>query len=311
MQAFFALQLDNKNNRRNPMQKGEQKEWEATPQFSLVLCTINRKEEVDKFLQSLARQTIRGFEVIIVDQNKDGLLDDTIANWRNSLIIEHVKVDFKGLSKARNFGIKYIKGGLTAFPDDDCEYQPSTLEKAEIFLRQNPKASIVVGKQISKICDTNDSLLTQDKEIKCSLDIFKSKAISFTIFARSNDITQLGPAFFDERLGVGAGTKWGSGEETDFLIRAHKLGLTIFKQPAIEIFHPEKISSPRRCLHYGLGRYKVVKKNKLGCIIYVINVLQPLVRLLLQSEYHFLLSHICTALGRSGLPLLFSNFRTR
>ena len=311
MQAFFVVPLDNKIKSRNPMQKGEQQERQVGPKFSLVLCTINRKEEVDKFLQSLSRQTLSEFEVIIVDQNKDGLLDPVIAKWRESLTIEHVKVDFQGLSKARNFGIKYIKEGLIAFPDDDCEYHPSTLENTYIFMRQNPKASIVIGKQCSKTCHANESILTQVEEIKDPLNIFKSKAISFTIFARLSDINQLGPAFFDEKLGVGAGTKWGSGEETDFLIRAHRLGITIFKQPAIEIFHPVKISSPRRCLHYGLGRYKVIKKNDLGCIIYAINVLQPLTRLFLKSEYRFLLSHICTALGRSGLPLLLSNFWIR
>ena len=311
MQAFFVVPLDNKIKSRNPMQKGEQQERQVGPKFSLVLCTINRKEEVDKFLQSLSRQTLSEFKVIIVDQNKDGLLDPVIAKWRELLTIEHFKVDFQGLSKARNFGIKYIKEGLIAFPDDDCEYHPSTLENTYIFMRQNPKASIVIGKQCSKICHANENILTQVEEIKDPLNIFKSKAISFTIFARLSDINQLGPAFFDEKLGVGAGTKWGSGEETDFLIRAHRLGITIFKQPAIEIFHPVKISSPRRCLHYGLGRYKVIKKNDLGCIIYAINVLQPLTRLFLKSEYRFLLSHICTALGRSGLPLLLSNFWIR
>ena len=311
MQAFFVVPLDNKIKSRNPMQKGEQQERQVGPKFSLVLCTINRKEEVDKFLQSLSRQTLSEFKVIIVDQNKDGLLDPVIAKWRELLTIEHFKVDFQGLSKARNFGIKYIKEGLIAFPDDDCEYHPSTLENTYIFMRQNPKASIVIGKQCSKICHANENILTQVEEIKDPLNIFKSKAISFTIFARLSDINQIGPAFFDEKLGVGAGTKWGSGEETDFLIRAHRLGITIFKQPAIEIFHPVKISSPRRCLHYGLGRYKVIKKNDLGCIIYAINVLQPLTRLFLKSEYRFLLSHICTALGRSGLPLLFSNFWIR
>jgi len=249
--------------------------------------------------------------VIIVDQNKDGLLDPVIAKWRKLLIIEHVKVDFRGLSKARNFGMKYIKEGLIAFLDDDCEYQPSTLENTYTFMRQNPKASIVIGKQSSKICHANENIATEIEEIRSPLNIFKSKAISFTIFARFSDIIQLGPVFFDERLGVGAGTKWGSGEETDFLIRAHRLGITIFKQPAIEICHPVKISSPRRCLHYGLGRYKVIKKNDLSWSIYAINVLQPIARLFLKSEYRFLLSHICTALGRSGLPLLLSNFWIR
>ena len=194
MQAFFVVPLDNKIKSRNPMQKGEQQERQVGPKFSLVLCTINRKEEVDKFLQSLSRQTLSEFEVIIVDQNKDGLLDPVIAKWRESLTIEHVKVDFQGLSRARNFGIKYIKEGLIAFPDDDCEYHPSTLENTYIFMRQNPKASIVIGKQCSKTCHANENILTQVEEIKDPLNIFKSKAISFTIL-RDYDINQLGPAF--------------------------------------------------------------------------------------------------------------------
>ena len=293
------------------MQKTQQAECEASPQFSLVLCTINRKKEVDKFLESLAKQAFKKFEVIIVDQNEDGLLNSIIAKWQNSLVIEHIKVDFRGLSKARNFGMKYTRGELIAFPDDDCEYQPSTLEKTERVLHHNPAASIVIGKQISKIGVRSDSLFAPANQIKNVLDIFSSKAISFTIFVRANCIDRLGPGIFDESFGVGAGTKWGSGEETDFLIRAHKAGLKIFKQPAIEIFHPEKISSPKRCLHYGLGRYKVIKKNRLGFIVYAINLLQPIARLLLKNEYHFLLSHLCTILGRSGLPLLFGNFRIR
>ena len=97
MQVLFVVPLDSKIKSRNPMQKGEQKKRQVSPKFSLVLCTINRKEEVDKFLQSLSRQTLSDFEVIIVDQNKDGLLDPVIAKWRKLLIIEHVKVDFRAL----------------------------------------------------------------------------------------------------------------------------------------------------------------------------------------------------------------------
>ena len=47
------------------------------------------------------------------------------------------------------------------------------------------------------------------------------------IFGMSNVIKQLGPGFFDEKLVLGP-EQYGSGEETDFLIRANKLGITIF-----------------------------------------------------------------------------------
>ena len=42
--------------------------------FSLVLSTINRTDEVRRFLTTLDSQTYRQFELIVVDQNKDGRL---------------------------------------------------------------------------------------------------------------------------------------------------------------------------------------------------------------------------------------------
>ena len=293
------------------MQRAHQIDPGLIPRFSLVLCTINRKHEVDKFLETLAKQSFKKFEVIIIDQNDGEFLDSTVAKWSNRLRIKHIKVLFRGLSRARNYGLTFANGDLIAFPDDDCEYQPSTLEAVEIFFRQNATASIVIGKQISKINSKKNSSPIQCRQIKNVLDIFLSKGISFTIFGKSNEIRSLEPGVFDEELGVGAGTEWGSGEETDFLIRGYRAGMTVFKHQAIMIFHPEKISSPKKCLHYGLGRYKVIAKNELGLVMYFFNLLQPIARLFLRNEYQFLLSHLCTVLGRSGLPLLFRNCRIR
>ena len=295
----------------NVMQRAQQIEPGLIPRFSLILCTVNRKHEVDKFLESLAKQSFKKFEVIIIDQNDGEFLDSTVAKWSSRLRIKHIKVLFRGLSRARNYGLSFANGDLIAFPDDDCEYQPSTLEAVEIFFRQNATASIVIGKQISKINSKKNSSPIQCRQIKNVLDIFLSKGISFTIFGKSNEIRSLEPGVFDEELGVGAGTEWGSGEETDFLIRGYRAGMTVFKNQAIMIFHPEKISSPKKCLHYGLGRYKVIAKNELGLIMYFFNLLQPIARLFLRNEYQFLLSHLCTVLGRSGLPLLFRNCRVR
>ena len=42
---------------------------------------------------------------------------------------------------------------------------------------------------------------------------------------------------FDESLGVGAGTPWGAGEETDYLLRLLEDGHRIFYDPAIAIWH--------------------------------------------------------------------------
>jgi len=43
--------------------------------FSLICATLNREKELETLLESLAAQTYKRFELIIVDQNKDDRLD--------------------------------------------------------------------------------------------------------------------------------------------------------------------------------------------------------------------------------------------
>ena len=50
--------------------------------------------------------------------------------------------------------------------------------------------------------------------------MFRGGRISFTIFLRRRVVERVGE--FDETLGVGAGTPYGSCEESDYLIRAVK-----------------------------------------------------------------------------------------
>jgi len=50
--------------------------------FSLILATVGRNEELARFLQHLDQQTYRNFELIIVDQNQDGILDPLIRQYQ-------------------------------------------------------------------------------------------------------------------------------------------------------------------------------------------------------------------------------------
>ena len=76
--------------------------------FSIILATLNRSKEIEACLQSLENQIERDFEIIIVDQSED---DKTkhISEKFDNLNIKYYNVPFKGLSKARNYGIKHAK----------------------------------------------------------------------------------------------------------------------------------------------------------------------------------------------------------
>lgn len=65
---------------------------------SLILCTLNRVEEVAEFFQSLVIQTFKDFECIVVDQNEDDRLDSIIKEYSDKITIKHIKSIKKDLA---------------------------------------------------------------------------------------------------------------------------------------------------------------------------------------------------------------------
>lgn len=70
--------------------------------------------------------------------------------------------------------------------------------------------------------------------------------ISYTIFLKSTICNRIGN--FDEDLGVGANTLFGSAEETDYLIRCLNIDSKIYYMKKLRVYHPRKIVWERRMI---------------------------------------------------------------
>jgi len=85
---------------------------------SLVTCTLgDRKERLVRLLNSLAQQTFGAFELIVVDQNPPGYLDEILQTYGAELCIKHVR-SAPGLSVGRNLGLTVARGQIVGFPDE-------------------------------------------------------------------------------------------------------------------------------------------------------------------------------------------------
>src|SRR5271170_6306948 len=104
---------------------------------SLILSTLGRSREIDVFLESLAIQEFKNFEVIVIDQNTDDRLVPVVdpARWPYPIKRIHTP-DQRGVSRGRNAGLKHAKGDIILFPDDDCWYPPWFLSKAVELLER-------------------------------------------------------------------------------------------------------------------------------------------------------------------------------
>ncbi|HCN4986280.1 TPA: glycosyltransferase, partial [Escherichia coli] len=92
--------------------------------FSLVLCTINNRKDIPKFIESLScniHEKKFEVELIVIDQNTLSIAD-LFSDIAERVTLKYFKVDFKGLSRARNYALKHVSGDIVCFPDDDCIY---------------------------------------------------------------------------------------------------------------------------------------------------------------------------------------------
>ncbi|MBB5573895.1 MULTISPECIES: glycosyltransferase family 2 protein [Rhizobium] len=231
--------------------------------FSLVVCTIDRFDQLERLFLSLMNQRQRDFEVILVDQNPDDRLLELIGSFSPSFAIRHIRSP-KGLSRARNNGMAAANGDYVCFPDDDCWYEPDTLEMAERLFAEHPELAIVTGRTLdagglASVSPTGEISLavTRWNYLKCGN--------SNSIFVRRAALPDIGG--FDENLGVGSDSPFQSGEEADFLLRALAAGKRLMFFPELIVHHDQVTSEygPRqieRARKYGRGFGALMRKQR-------------------------------------------------
>jgi len=102
------------------------------PVASIILTTYNRKKLLKRAFLSALNQTYGNYEIIVVDDagTTFPLIREAIMSYAQGRRIKYIKHDEnKGLSAARNTGIKAAKGKYIVCLDDDNELMPEFLEK--------------------------------------------------------------------------------------------------------------------------------------------------------------------------------------
>lgn len=184
--------------------------------ISLIMTTQgNRDKEIVRLFKSLESMNYKNYELIFVNQSSSAYTNKLVLEYSKHFSIKEIKVKKCELSKARNLGLRYCRGDIVAFPDDDCWY-PSTLFSDIIKLFKTSNLDFICT-SVYDPYSMNYYGKRRNLKKRAGINIaniFKYST-SVGIFIRRESLDN--GVRFDERFG--AGTEWGCGEEVDFLLQ--------------------------------------------------------------------------------------------
>jgi glycosyltransferase involved in cell wall biosynthesis len=122
--------------------------------ISVIIPTFNRRQLLERALTSVVNQTWAADEILCID---DGSTDETGHMVREKFPqVRYYRQTNKGISAARNRGIKQSKGTWLAFLDSDDSWHPSKLAAQTAALAAAPG---------HVICYTNETWIRNGKQV--------------------------------------------------------------------------------------------------------------------------------------------------
>ena len=119
---------------------------------SVIIPAYNQGHYLAYGIQSVLDQTYPAFEILVVD---DGSTDNTaeIAQGFSDPRLNYIYQENRGLSAARNTGLRLAQGEYISYLDSDDLFLPQKLELLITALHENPQWGMVAGQ--AKVIDEN------------------------------------------------------------------------------------------------------------------------------------------------------------
>ena len=107
------------------------------PGCCVAVCTHRRTREMSRFLDSLVLQTRTPDELVIIDASPDGQTEQMLRNraglgqLAQRVVYLRVTGPLRGLTRQRNYALRWATRDLIAFFDDDVVLSPDCLQEME------------------------------------------------------------------------------------------------------------------------------------------------------------------------------------
>lgn len=124
--------------------------WPPRPFFSVLIATYNQAQFLGETLESVAAQSCRDFEVVIVDDGSTDATPRMLAQWRadfagvhgNRVVID--TIPNSGQSAAVEHGFRLCLGHYVCLLDSDDRWLPAKLQRLQDAAEAHPEAGMLV-----------------------------------------------------------------------------------------------------------------------------------------------------------------------
>ena len=245
--GYFKL---NEKKRKRDWELARTKLFAENPLISIIIPGKNEGAHLFKLTKSLAEQTYKNFELIIVDDGSD---DDTPIIGKNferlGLIHTFLRNEMRGgKASAANLALRFSKGKIVVHLDADCSFDADAIENIIIPFYMDDKIGAVGGNV--KVRNYRVSLCAKLQAIEYLKTVSIGRIITSTLGIYKIISGAFGAFRMDVLDRVG-GWDIGPGLDGDITVKIRKSGFkTVFSPTAI-------------CLTNAPSKFKKLTKQRL------------------------------------------------
>ena len=228
--------------------------------YSIIVPVYNRPDEVDELLESLEGQSLKDFEVVIVEDGSDKPCKDVCDRHASKLNIRYFMKQNSGPGQSRNYGAERAGGEYLIVLDSDVVLPEGYLAAVDKELHDAPA----------------DAFGGPDKAHPSFTDTQKAISYSMTSFFTTGGIRggkkkldKFYPRSFnmgirrETYMSLGGFSKMRFGEDIDFSIRIFKAGCRCRLFPEAWVWHKRRTDFRkfwRQVYNSGIARINLYKK---------------------------------------------------
>lgn len=228
--------------------------------YSFIIPVFNRPDEVDELLESLTRQRVTDFEVLVVEDGSSVTCEEVCRKYADKLDLHYFMKPNSGPGQSRNYGAERAAGEYLIILDSDVVLPEGYLAEVGRELAREP-ADAFGGPDAA-----HSSFTPTQKAISYSMTSFFTTG---GIRGGKKKLDKFYPRSFNmgvrraDYLRLGGFSKMRFGEDIDFSIRIFKAGLRCRLFPGAWVWHKRRTDLRkffRQVYNSGIARVNLYRK---------------------------------------------------